>query len=130
MADLLVVDDDPDTAEALGEILRMNGHDVRIAFNGEQGLKLVDERAPEVALLDIEMPILDGPGMAAAMFARDAGLEKVPIVLLSGVQDLPVVAARIGTPYFLCKPYTFETLRKTLARVLVERMPPQPTNLA
>lgn len=126
MADLLVVEDDPDAAEALSEILRLNGHDVRIACNGEQGLKLLDERTPEVALLDIEMPILDGPGMAKTMFVRDAGLEKVPIVLLSGIQDLPAVATRVGTPYFLNKPYTFETLRKMLARALVERTPPCP----
>jgi CheY-like chemotaxis protein len=129
MADLLVVEDDLDAAEALGEILRMIGHDVRLAFNGEQGLKFVGERAPEAALLDIEMPVLDGPGMAAMMFVRDAGLEKVPIVLLSGVQDLAGVAARVGTPYFLCKPFTFEVLQKTLARVLVERTPPRPANL-
>jgi len=130
MADLLVVEDDPDAAEALGEILRVNGHDVRIAFNGEQGLRMLEERAPEAALLDIEMPILDGPGMVATMFVRDAGLERVPIVLLSGVQDLPAVAAQVGTPYFLCKPYTFETLRRMLARVLVERTPPRRANLA
>jgi DNA-binding response OmpR family regulator len=126
MADLLVVEDDPDTGEALVAILRAYGHVVRIAYDGEHGLRLLKERLPDVALLDVEMPVLDGPGMVVSMLIRDAGLEKVPIVLLSGVPDLRAVAARVGTPYYLAKPFPFAALDELLGRALSERTPPSP----
>lgn len=126
MADLLVVEDDPDAGEALVAILRSHGHVVRIAYDGEHGLRLLSERLPDLALLDVEMPVLDGPGMVVRMFIRDAGLERVPIVLLSGVPDLRAVAARVGTPYYLAKPFPFAALDAMLGRALSERAPPSP----
>ncbi len=126
VADLLVVDDDHDLGETLVEILRANGHEVRIAFDGEHGLRLLCERCPDCALLDVEMPVLDGPSMVCKMVRHDEGLENVPIVLLSGIPDLREIAARVGTPYFVAKPCTFAVLREVLGRALVERTPPSP----
>ena len=126
MADVLVIDDDIDSAEVLAEIMADAGHQVRIGYNGEDGLRLAAERVPELALLDVEMPVLDGPGMAYEMFLRDMGMELVPVVLLSGVPALDHVAAEVGTPYFLGKPYRYEQLVGLVARALAERVAPQP----
>jgi DNA-binding NtrC family response regulator len=126
MADVLVVEDDPDAGEALVDILKVHGHDVRIAFDGEHGLRLLHERIPDVVFLDVEMPILNGPGMSMRMLLGDAGMEKVPVVLLSGVPNLRSIAKRVGTPYFLSKPCTFAKLGHMLDRVVVERLPPTP----
>jgi CheY-like chemotaxis protein len=68
-ADLLVVEDDRDAAEALAEVLRDAGHRVRLALDGEEGLGLLEEVPPDVVLLDVEMPVLTGPEMAASMRA-------------------------------------------------------------
>jgi FixJ family two-component response regulator len=81
---------------------------------------------PDAVLLDVEMPILDGPGMAYQMFVRNCGLENIPIILLSGVVDLEQVAARVGTPYFLGKPYALGSVQALCDRALVERTPPVP----
>jgi len=126
MADLLVVDDDPDLREVLADILGGLGHKVRIACNGEEGLELLDEELPDLVLLDVEMPALDGPGMAYRMLVTNLGKEKIPILLLSGVIDLHLVAAKVGTPYFLGKPYAFEALVPMLERALAERTAPHP----
>lgn len=126
MADLLVVDDDSDLREVLAAILVSLNHRVRVARNGQEALKLLDERLPDLVLLDVEMPVLDGPETAYRMFITDLGKEKIPIVLLSAVIDLHVVAARVGTPYFLGKPYAFEALLPLLDRALAERSPPHP----
>ena len=126
MADLLVVDDDVDVADSLAQILRDDAHVVRIGNDGKQGLALLAERFPEAVLLDVEMPVLTGPEMAMRMFVHDCGLEEIPIVLLSGVKDLTVVAARVGTPYFLSKPFAVDELLRLLGRALVERVPPRP----
>ena len=58
MADLLLVDDDSDAAQTLSEVLRAEGHAVRIARNGEQGLAELARRLPDAVLLDVEMPCL------------------------------------------------------------------------
>ena len=126
MADLLIVDDDMDMAELLGEALAHRGHQIRIAYDGEGGLRELAIRMPDAVLLDVEMPILDGPGMACEMFIRNCGLEAIPIVLLSGVVDLERVAARVGTPYFLGKPYALGAVRALCDRALTERTPPAP----
>jgi DNA-binding NtrC family response regulator len=127
VADVLIVDDDIDSTAVLAEIMRAHGHDVRIGYNGEEGLRLAQARVPQVVLLDVEMPILGGPGMACEMLLRDMGLEKVPVVLLSGVSNLSEVAARVGTPYFLGKPYRPERLIALVSRALSERIAPRPT---
>lgn len=124
MADLLIIDDDPDGAEALGDLMRAEGHDVRVGFNGQDGLRLARERLPDAVLLDVEMPFLGGPEMAHQMFVRDMGLEKVPVVFLSGVPNLKEVAAAVGTPYFLAKPYRYEQLVLLVARALAEGFAP------
>lgn len=124
MADLLLVDDDRDVTEVLAEFLEAEGHHVRVASNGKEGLKLLHEHLPDLVLLDVEMPVLDGPRMAYRMFVEDAGRERVPILFLSGVSDLHRVAARVGTRYYLTKPFTLEALLKALDRALHERAAP------
>jgi len=54
MADLLIVDDEPDLAEVLAAILAAAGHTVRTARDGREGLRLVSERQPDLVLLDVE----------------------------------------------------------------------------
>lgn len=125
MADLLIVDDDEDTVEALSELLESLGHHIRVAHDGIEGMARLKEARADVILLDVEMPRLTGPEMAYQLFLRDAGDEKIPIILLSGKLDLPRIAALVGTPYFLSKPYDLDALLPMLDRALVERTPPR-----
>ena len=78
MAHLLLVDDDNDVVEALGELLRAEGHEVHSASTGEEGLAVLRAASlPDVLVLDVDMPILGGPGMAHQMLLHDAGEEHV-----------------------------------------------------
>lgn len=130
MADILLVDDDQDLAETLVDVLVGLGHRVRLAHDGCEGLsRLEDGPLPDVVILDIEMPVLDGPGMANQMFVRDCGKEDIPIILISGYLDLRATAERVGTPYFAPKPCSLDTLLDLLERALRERTPPAPTAL-
>ena len=127
MADILIVDDDEDLGDTLAQLLAGLGHDVRVARDGHEGLSALVERAlPDAAILDIEMPVLDGPGMANEMFVQNAGKERIPIVLISGYVDLRAIAERVGTPYFAPQPCTLDTLLDGLERALRERTPPAP----
>jgi two-component system nitrogen regulation response regulator NtrX len=125
MADLLVVDDDADVGDLLAEVLRDEGHVVRTARDGSQGLESLAERLPDAVLLDVEMPSLTGPQMALRMFLNDCGQEEIPIILQSGCKDLGAVAAVVQTPYFLSKPFTVGEMLSMLARALIERVAPR-----
>jgi len=129
MANLLIVEDNLDIAESLADLLVALGHEVRIAHDGREGLRLVTERLPDLVLLDVEMPVLDGPAMAYQLFIENVGREKIPIVLLSAVMDLHLVAERVGSPYFLAKPYELKAFVAVLNRALAERVPPRPARV-
>jgi CheY-like chemotaxis protein len=127
MANVLIVDDNIDVADVLSVLLESAGHNVRVAHGGEEGLALLSaESLPDCLLLDVEMPVLSGPAMAHQMLLHDAGEEKIPILLISGRNDLPAIAARMGTPYFLKKMSTDygKVLLEILARALREKLPP------
>jgi CheY-like chemotaxis protein len=80
---ILVVDDNFDAAEALGELLRDYGHDVTTAHGGPQALDHARLHRPEVVLLDIGMPEMDGYEVAARM-RSELGLGDTLLVALSG----------------------------------------------
>jgi CheY-like chemotaxis protein len=126
MADLLVVDDESELAELLAVLFEAVGHTVRVAYNGHEGLRLIAERQPDLVLLDVEMPLVTGPEMSCEMIIRDCGQELIPIVLLSGVTNLFQVAARVGTPYFLRKPFAADAVSQLVESALAERRPPLP----
>jgi CheY-like chemotaxis protein len=126
MADMLIVDDDRDIRDLVTVILRMAGHEVREAPNGREGLDRVADRRPDVAVVDVDMPILNGPEMAYALFLRNAGDEKIPIILVSGAVGLPKLAESVGTPYFLAKPYSPDALLRVVDLAVKERIPPRP----
>lgn len=125
MAHLLIVDDDNDLVEALGQLLRAEGHVVDTASTGEEGLRVLRSTSlPDALVLDVDMPVLGGPGMAHQMLLHDAGEENIPIVLVSGDDDLREIAKRMGTLYFLSKPCGIDPFLKVLDRALGERRAP------
>jgi DNA-binding NtrC family response regulator len=125
MAHLLLVDDDNNLVKIFGALLRSEGHDVRTACTGEEGLKVLRAALlPDVVVLDVDMPILDGPGMAHQMVLHDAGEEKIPVILVSGRVDLVQIARRMGTTYFVQKPADFGKFLSVLSQALSERLAP------
>ena len=67
---ILVVDDNQDAADLLAEVLRDQGHDVQVAHDGHQALQRVISFRPEVAILDIGLPVMDGYELAMALRDR------------------------------------------------------------
>ena len=127
MADILIVEDDADLAATVAELCAIDGHTTRTTFNGQEGLLAMDDHLPDLIVLDIEMPVLDGVGMAYAALAKDAGRELIPIVISSGYGDVAAIARELGTEYWVVKPCSLDTLRKVIALALTEHHPPQPS---
>ena len=125
MARLLIVDDDRDIVEALGELLQAEGHEVHSASTGEEGLVVLrGSSLPDALILDVDMPILGGPGMAHKMLLHDVGEEDVPIILMSANPNLSEIARKMGTSYVLKKPTTISDFLAVLDRALRERREP------
>jgi DNA-binding response OmpR family regulator len=125
MADLLVVDDDSDAADALAVVMRAQGYTVRVGYNGVEGLRLAREQLPHAALIDVQMPVLGGPAMVRRMLISDMGLETVPVIFMSGRPDIEAIAAEVGTPYFLRKPFSAADASALVTLALTERRLPK-----
>ena len=83
---ILLVDDDPDFVEAVKVIVESGGYDVRIAYDGEEGLEAVAEEKPDLVVLDVMMPVMNGHEACAKLKSDDATRE-IPVILLTAVAD-------------------------------------------
>jgi len=99
---VLVVDDDPDVLEAVGDALELAGYRVALAPHGVEALARVASARPDVVLLDLVMPVMDGAAFSEELRRRGEG--DIPIVVLSAEGD-PQRAASIGAQAFLAKPF-------------------------
>jgi two-component system response regulator MprA len=85
MATVLVVDDDKDIRESLVEVLTDEGYEVTSACNGAEALEAIDRRAPDVMLLDLMMPVVNGWEVLEALRLRGTH-PKLPVVILSALE--------------------------------------------
>ena len=82
MATVLVVDDDTDIARFIEINLRLEGFDVRVAHDGEQAEQSIDEETPDLVLLDVMMPKVDGVELCRRLRANPA-TANLPVIMLT-----------------------------------------------
>lgn len=117
MSRILLIEDDPDTGEAIQAMLEALGHAVTWAQNGVEGLaRLAEPPAPDLVMTDILMPGMDGLEAIQHLRTDHPGL---PILAMSAQVNAPYLqaAAVFGARATLAKPFTLEALREALARV-------------
>jgi signal transduction histidine kinase/ActR/RegA family two-component response regulator len=113
---VLVVDDNRDSAISLAMLLELDGHDVRRAYDGLEALEIADEFRPEITLLDIGMPRLDGYGAARELRRRQWADSLLLIALTGwGQQEDRRLAREAGFDHHMVKPVDPEALRRLLA---------------
>ena len=110
-ATVLVVDDDEDTVEMMRDILSEEGHVVRSACNGRDALALALADPPDLVLLDLNMPEMDGRAFLDEM-RRIPRLKDVVVVVISGAADAPDVPCES-----VQKPLRLDSLLGLIARV-------------
>jgi signal transduction histidine kinase len=112
---ILVVDDNRDSAMSLSLLLELDGHEVRRAYDGLEALEIADDFRPEITLLDIGMPRLDGYGAARELRQRDWAKRSLLIALTGwGQQDDKRMAREAGFDHHIVKPVDPEALRRLL----------------
>ncbi len=116
-ARVLVVDDNIDAADLMGELLTDQGHSVHVAHSGPEALGLLSTFTPDAALLDIGLPVMDGYELAAAL---RGSLPKIRLIALTGY-GAPNDRQRsheAGFDAHLTKPVSLSTVTETLAELL------------
>jgi signal transduction histidine kinase/CheY-like chemotaxis protein len=113
---VLVVDDNLDAAESLAFVLQRSGADAQLASSGTEALALLDDRRPDVAIIDIGMPGMDGCELARRVRAREELRDVVLVALTGWGQEEDRRRSReAGFDHHLVKPVDVDTLRRLLA---------------
>lgn len=122
MANILVVDDDASVAGALRRFLDSEGHDSRVVNGVSEGLAAIAERRPDVVLMDLRMPGIDGMAGLDRMQSQDPGLR---IIMMTGygTSQTSIDAMRGGAFDYLTKPPDLDALRRVIARALASGTP-------
>lgn len=115
MKKVLVVDDERNIREVLAAVLQDEGYSVRTAIDGRQALDQLHQDPPDLVLLDVMLPGLDGRELIRRM-QQQSKLADIPVVLISTAAQpaLPM----LGAAAFLPKPFDLAHLLNTVARVL------------
>jgi CheY-like chemotaxis protein len=105
---VLIVDDDPDMLDVEEDALVARGYRVAKASNGEEALARVAEAPPQLILLDMRMPVMDGWTFARAF--RERYGRSIPIVVVTAAEDSKLRADEIGAEGELGKPFELDDL--------------------
>ncbi len=124
MAKVLVIDDEPSIASLVSEIIESYGHDVSLAFNGQQGLDLIKQRYFDLIISDIMMPHLTGRELLEFVRSQPA-LARTRFILMSAVAHLSRLMTNAQPDAFLIKPFDITQIDE-----LVEKFLPEPVNKA
>lgn len=108
---ILVVDDEPPIVRLMEFILARQGHEMLVAVNGEQAIEMAQEHSPDLILLDIMMPRIDGYQVAKTL-RSDPHHAKIPIIMLSAkAQDEDIrKGLEVGVDEYITKPFSPEHL--------------------
>ncbi len=108
---ILIVDDAVDTVELLKKRLRFEGYDTAEAYDGEEGLKLVAGYNPDLIILDVMMPKLDGYEVCQRL-KSDENTKYIPVLMLTAKSEVEdkVKGLDIGADQYLAKPFNYKEL--------------------
>jgi|SRR5882724_2831962 len=112
---ILVADDNDDNRDMMRVLLGLKGYDVIVADNGKEAIELALTKSPDLILLDLVLPMMDGLTIARNLLSHQKFI-KVPIVVVSGhdPRKYKQAALEAGCSDFLLKPISFERLDEIL----------------
>lgn len=115
---ILIIDDEVTLQKALTEALVQEGFEVFNAYNGEEGIKLFESRSPDLVLLDIIMPKIDGFGVFKKISQKN---KKVPVMILSNLENNSEIQKmfKMGAVAYLIKSnFSLEGIVKKVKEIL------------
>jgi DNA-binding response OmpR family regulator len=115
---VLVAEDDPDLRDLVAATLKDAAMDVDVAGDGREALDRIASQKPDLVLLDLMMPVMDGHAVCDALRATE---EPPRVVLMTAADHVMTSAAEVGAAGWLAKPFDIDDLLATVRRCL----PPQ-----
>ena len=117
---ILVVDDEPQLALAVKIRLQSRGYEVVTAHDGQQGLEVLEREKPDLVILDVLMPVMDGYSCLREINAR-LGRGKLPIIMLTARDRMKDLFELEGIEDYVVKPFDHEDLLIRVERVFKRR---------
>ena len=116
---VLVADDEPSIATALEFLLQRSGYEVRIARNGDEALRLIEQNVPDLVLLDVMMPLRSGYEICAILRQREEWKHiKVIILTAKGQEADAKKGLAVGADLCITKPFSTRDLVNEVHRLL------------
>lgn len=102
-----IIDDDPDLREIYLTKFNQEGFDVSLAVNGEEGLRTIREKHPDIILLDLQMPVKNGIEVLQEL-DKDEALSKIPVIVLTNIDNEEAFkeVGKFETRFYLIKSLT------------------------
>src|SRR5713226_4462746 len=110
---ILVVDDEPEVRKLMEHFLIDKGYEVRVAGNGREGLDALDTFTPDLVLLDMHMPELDGAEMLKQLAIRSPTL---PVIMVTVNEDVETTSRllQLGAADYVPKPFNLDYLEQAI----------------
>ena len=120
---ILIIEDDPSFSRAINHIVEKEGYNVSTASNGMTGLRMVKENPPDLLILDVMLPGLDGFEICSRL-RNEPPTARLPIIMLSakGQETDRETGLKVGANEYLTKPVNRELLLETISKLLSERV--------
>jgi DNA-binding response OmpR family regulator len=119
---VLVVEDDPDLGDTIASFLKEEGLDAKLARDGDQAMRLVDQLNPSAMILDLMMPRRDGFSVLRELRA-DGRIANLPVIVVTAIFGLSerLYATELGAADYVTKPFELDELLERVRNVLASR---------
>lgn len=121
---ILLIDDEKDILLTIGDFLNLNGYSVLTATNGEEALRQLEKNKPDLIILDINMPKMNGLAFLAAVQARPAWAD-LPVYVFTGRANMQQYFEEVRVAGFMAKPCLPDKLIKDIKNILTQRTQPK-----
>ncbi len=117
MSEILVVDDDAQLRQSFAKLLGEEGYTVRMALSGEAGIAAVEEKLPDLVVLDVRLPGVDGLEALERIQKIDA---KLPVVIMTafGTTETAIEATKQGAFDYVLKPFDIPEMLKVIGQAV------------
>ena len=114
---ILIIDDEPNVRKVLSILFKSNGYEVVAADDGDVGLETAKKEKPDIIILDVVMPTLDGYS-TCMLLKEDPEVQNIPVIMLTArdTNKSKYASESFGAEYYLSKPYESEELLGLVAK--------------
>ena len=116
---ILIVDDDHDLVETMQEWFEIEGYNIVTAYDGEECITQAKKEQPDLIIIDISMPKMDGYS-AVKVIKVDEAIKHIPIIVLTGKDQMEDIFKMEGVKEYVVKPFEYKVFSQMVKKILEE----------